>query len=288
VPFVVIFSAFACEYSAAYKIGTSAIFMPLLLFITIILLTLATALLFIYRQWLPFLAATAGSAFDHQLHLTLAAFGIALLLVQLALAIFIWKFRRPGKRSLSRRSYGWPALEIAIVLFTGAVFLTLGIKGGALSVSQAKVAEPQALQIEVTGMQFQWYFRYPGADDKFGQTRPELVDASIGNPLGLDSGDPAAHDDIVAPQLVVPVNRPVELTLRSQDVVHSLFVPTMRQQMNAVPGLTTHTSFTPTQTGTFEVVCSQLCGLGHYRMHGTVNVLTAEQFEKWLAAKEHR
>ena len=262
--------------------------MPLLFLITIILLTLATILLFVARQWLPFLATSAGLAFDHQLHLTLVSYGIALLLVQLALAFFIWKFRRPGARTLTQRSYGWPALEIVIIVFTGAVFLTLGIKGGALSIPQSSRPEPNALQVEVTGMQFQWYYRYAGADGKFGQTRPELIDASIGNPLGLDSSDPTAHDDIVAPQLVVPLNRPVDLTLKSQDVVHSFFVPTMRLQMNAVPGLTTHASFTPTQTGTFEIVCSQLCGLGHYRMHGTVNVLLGSQFDKWLAAKEHR
>jgi cytochrome c oxidase subunit 2 len=259
--------------------------MPLLFLITIVILTLATILLFLARQWLPFLAASAGSAFDHQLHLTLAIYGIAFLIVQLALAIFIWKFRRSEARNLNRRSYGWAALEIVIMLFTGAVFLTLGIKGGALSVTHPP--PPAALRIEVTGMQFQWYYRYPGADGKFGQTKPELIDASIGNPLGLDSSDPATQDDIVASQLVVPVNRPVELVLKSQDVVHSFFIPTMRLQMNAVPGLTTHASFTPTQTGAFEVVCSQLCGLGHYRMHGTVNVLAAEQFDKWIEVKEH-
>ena len=209
-------------------------------------------------------------------------------MVQLALALFIWKSRRRAVRNLNPHSYGWPALEIAIMLLTGAVFLTLGIKGGALSISQPKVAEPQALQVEVTGMQFQWYYRYPGTDGKFGQSKPELIDASIGNPLGLDSSDPAAHDDIVAPQLVIPVNRPVDLILKSPDVVHSFFIPTMRLQMNAVPGLTTYVSFTPTETGTFEVVCSQLCGLGHYRMHGTVNVLPAEQFNKWLEAKGHK
>ena len=137
-------------------------------------------------------------------------------------------------------------------------------------------------------MQFQWYYRYPGADGKFGQTKPDLIDASTGNPLGLDSSDPAAHDDIVAAQLILPVNRPVELVLKSQDVVHSFFLPSMRLQMNAVPGLTTHASFTPTQTGSFEVVCSQLCGIGHYRMHSSVNVLGDEQFEKWMASKERK
>lgn len=262
--------------------------MPLLLLITIITLALATALFFIARQWLPFLAASAGAAFDHQLHLTLFIFGAAFLIVQFALAIFIWKFRRQDSRNLSRYSHGWPALEIGIILLTGTVFLGLGIEGGALSVAQPKPTAPEAMQIEVIGMQFQWYYRYPGADGKFGATKPELIDASVGNPVGLDSSDPAAKDDIVGPQLVLPVNRPVELTLKSQDVVHSFFAPSMRLQMNAVPGLVTHAAFTPTQVGTFEVVCSQLCGLGHYRMHSTINVLATQQFDQWIAAKAHK
>ena len=262
--------------------------MPLLFLIAIIAITVVTVGFFLARQWLPFLAASAGLAFDHQLHLTLAVYGVAFLIVQAVLAVFIWKFRRQAARDLNRRSYGWPALEIVIMVLTGAVFLTLGIKGGALSITQSRPAQPRALQIEVIGMQFQWYYRYPGSDGKFGTTRPELIDASTGNPLGLDASDPATHDDIVAAQLVVPVDRPVDLILKSQDVVHSFFVPTMRLQMNSVPGLTTYASFTPTKTGTFEVVCSQLCGLGHYRMHGTLNVLTNEQFEKWLASREHK
>lgn len=262
--------------------------MPLLLLIAIIILTLATAFLFLARHWLPFLAASAGSAFDHQMHLTLAIFGLAFLITQVALAILIWRSQKRRGRTLNPRSYGWPALEIIIMLFTAAVFLTLGIEGGALSINRPNVSDPHALQIEVTGMQFQWYYRYPGADGKFGQTKPDLIDASTGNPLGLDSSDPAAHDDIVAAQLILPVNRPVELVLKSQDVVHSFFLPSMRLQMNAVPGLTTHASFTPTQTGSFEVVCSQLCGLGHYRMHSSVNVLGDEQFEKWMASKERK
>src|SRR2546430_12949974 len=156
--------------------------MPLFLLITIITLTLATAFFFIARHWLPFLAASAGSSFDHQFHLTLVIFGAAFLVVQFALAIFIWKSRHQGARKLGRYSHGWPAFEIGIMLLTGAVFLGLGIKGGALSLTQPKLSEPEAMQIEVTGIQFQWYYRYPGADGKFGLTKPELIDASIGNP----------------------------------------------------------------------------------------------------------
>src|SRR5205814_2177612 len=125
----------------------------LFLLITIITLTLATALFFIARHWLPFLAASAGSSFDHQLHLTLFIFGAAFLIVQFALAIFIWKSRHQDARKLGHYSHGWPAFEIGIMLLTAAVFFGLGIKGGALSVAQPKLTGPEAMQIEVTGMQ---------------------------------------------------------------------------------------------------------------------------------------
>lgn len=262
--------------------------MPLLLVVVMIALALASVFCFIARQWLPALAASAGAAFDHQLNLTLAVFGAAFLMVQVALAALIWKARPPAANRRDRYSGSSPALEISALVLTSAVFLTLGIKGGALSVTQQRPGEPHALQVEVTAVQFQWYYRYAGPDGRFGITKPELVDASLGNPLGLDASDPDAKDDIVSAQLVVPMDRSLELTLKSQDVVHSFFVPTMRLQMNAVPGLITHAAFTPTQAGDFEVVCNQLCGLGHYRMRSALNVVSNEQFEKWLASRSRR
>ncbi|HEX6466720.1 MAG TPA: cytochrome C oxidase subunit II [Terriglobales bacterium] len=264
--------------------------MPLLLLLVIIVLALATSVAFLARAWLPALAATHTVGFDPQLHLTLAIFGVAFLVAQFALAIFIWRFREGrGRASVhGGRAQGWFALEIAAILFTGSVFLGLGIKGGALAAAASKIPNANALQIEVTGMQFQWYYRYPGDDGKLGAVKPELADASIGNPLGLDPSDSAGEDDIIAPQLVVPVHRPVELTLKSLDVVHSFFVPSMRLQMNAVPGLTTHVNFTPEKTGVYEVVCNQLCGLGHYRMHGSILVLAPEEFEQWMQQHERK
>jgi cytochrome c oxidase subunit 2 len=140
--------------------------------------------------------------------------------------------------------------------------------------------------VEVTGLQFAWYFRYPGPDGKLGRTKPELEDASVGNPVGIDPDDPASKDDIVTGTMYLPVNREAEVVLRAEDVIHSFFIPAMRFKQDAVPGLMIHMHFTPTQIGDYEIACAELCGLGHYKMHGVLKVVSQADFDKWLASKE--
>jgi cytochrome c oxidase subunit 2 len=144
-----------------------------------------------------------------------------------------------------------------------------------------------ALQVEVTGLQFAWYFRYPGPDGKYAVTKPELIDASLGGEaaLGIDIADPAAADDVVTGTMVLPVDRQVNLTLRAQDVIHSFFVPEMRFKQDAVPGLRIQMHFTPTRTGTYEIACTELCGLGHYKMHATLRVVTEAEYNDWLSER---
>jgi len=142
--------------------------------------------------------------------------------------------------------------------------------------------------VEVTGMQFAWYFRYAGPDGKFGATSPTLMDPSAGSEaaVGLDTSDPAAKDDVVTGIMYLPVNRQVDLRLRAVDVIHSFFVPGMRFKQDAVPGLEIHMHFTPMEIGDYEIACAELCGLGHYKMHGMLKVVSPEAFDKWLAARE--
>jgi cytochrome c oxidase subunit 2 len=123
---------------------------------------------------------------------------------------------------------------------------------------------------------------------KFGATNPELEDASAGGEaaLGLDPKDPASKDDVVTGTMVVPVNREIEVILRAHDVIHSFFIPTMRFKQDAVPGLAIHMHFTPIETGDYEILCAELCGLGHYKMHGMLKVVSQVEFDKWLAARE--
>ncbi|HWZ12680.1 MAG TPA: hypothetical protein VNX22_06015, partial [Acidobacteriaceae bacterium] len=130
-----------------------------------------------------------------------------------------------------------------------------------------------------------WYFRYPGPDATFGTTRPELVDAAAGNPLGLDRRDSRAADDRVTSELVLPVNREVDVRLRALDVIHGFFIPGMRVKQNALPGSTLHVHFTPDVIGVYPIVCSQVCGLGHYRMQAQLRVVSEADFEHWLTGR---
>ena len=141
-------------------------------------------------------------------------------------------------------------------------------------------------QLKLPRQQFAWNFRYAGPDGKFGRTKPELVSASTGNPVGLDPTDPASKDDIVSPVIAVPVGREVELIIRSQDVTHSFFVRELRLKQDAVPGMEIHMHFTANVPGTYDIVCAELCGLGHYRMHSTLTVMSEADFEKWLKDQE--
>jgi cytochrome c oxidase subunit II len=173
---------------------------------------------------------------------------------------------------------------LTLVLFVGMNLMSRSIWAS----ERFDPAQPGALQVEVTGMQFAWYFRYAGPDGKFGAIKPELIDASAGgeSALGLDPSDPASKDDVVAGTMYVPVGRQVELILRAQDVIHSFFIPSMRFKQDAVPGLAIHMHFTPIATGDYEIACAELCGLGHYKMHGMLKVVSPADFETWLAARE--
>ncbi len=153
------------------------------------------------------------------------------------------------------------------------------------------------LEVRVVAQQFAWNVHYPGPDGVFGATRPELV-REESNPMGLDAGDLSAQDDLTTlNHLVLPVDRPVRIYLSSKDVVHSFSLPEFRVKQDIIPGIETELLFTPTMTTAtfqermgdptrrFEIVCAQLCGLGHYRMRGFVTVLEAEAFADWLEAQ---
>jgi cytochrome c oxidase subunit II len=142
-------------------------------------------------------------------------------------------------------------------------------------------AEQGSTIVRVVAEQFAWNVHYPGPDGMFGRTNIKLVDPD--NPLGLDRNDPMAKDDITTVnQLHLPVGRPAIIYLSSKDVVHSLGMPQMRVKQDAVPGFVQPVWFTPTQTGRWEVACSQLCGLAHYRMKAFYTIHTPETYAAWL------
>jgi cytochrome c oxidase subunit 2 len=264
--------------------------MGLLLFIIIWLITLISTYIFIAKWWwLPVGASAAAAGIDHHFTVSFILMGTVFVAAQLALGFLVWKYRSGGSSSTAEYSHGNITLELVWTVLTTFLFVGMNLASSSIWASERfRQAEANAVHVEVTGMQFQWYFRYPGPDGKFGVAKPELEDASAGGEaaLGLDPKDPASKDDVVSGVMVVPVNREVEVILRAQDVIHSFFVPAMRFKQDAVPGLAIHMHFTPIETGEFEIACAELCGLGHYKMHGILKVVSQEEFDKWLAARE--
>lgn len=234
--------------------------------------------------WFPAGASMQAIFVDHQFKVALWVLGTMFIAGHLVLAFVLWK--KPRMDGKASRGDWW--LEIAWTAAVIVVFFWLHISGDHLSLhmkTSVRLTSPR--EIEVTGAQFQWYFRYPGADGTFGRTNVQrFAKPDEGNPLGIDPNDPAGRDDIVSSSLVVPVGKPVVLRLRAQDVIHSLFIPAMRIKQDTVPGMDIRTSFTATRMGTYEIVCSQLCGIGHYKMRAVVRVVSEEEFENWLKAQE--
>src|SRR5258705_4258750 len=264
--------------------------MGLVVLIVIWLITFVSAYFFIAKTWwLPTGASAAAAGIDHHFTTTYILMGIVFVAAQVSLGWFAWKYRDRAAAAPARYSHGNNTLEIAWTVLTLILFVGLNLMGSPIWASERfQPAEASALPVEVTGMQFAWYFRYAGPDGKFGLTSPKLMDPSSGSEaaIGLDTSDPMAKDDVVTGTMVLPVNRQVDLTLRAVDVIHSFFVPNMRFKQDAVPGLAIHMHFTPTQVGDYEIACAELCGLGHYKMHGMLKVVSAEDFDKWLAARE--
>jgi cytochrome c oxidase subunit 2 len=198
--------------------------------------------------------------------------------------------RRPAlqARLWAALSQPWAA-ETIPTLLSCLLFAAMAITSEQLWGSlRYQGAAPAAMQVEVVGQQFQWYFRYPGDDARFGLTRPQLVNAASGNPLGLDPHDPAAHDDIVSSVLLLPAGREVDIRLRAHDVIHGFFIPGMRLKQNAVPGLVLHVHFTPTTPGTYPILCTQVCGSGHARMQAVLRVVSPDEFAAWIATRERK
>jgi len=229
---------------------------------------------------LPVNASAHGVALDHHLLLNLwvilalAALGHILLLTGLALR------RSSAPRSLLRFEY-LPLAAFAIL------FATLAIQAERLWAAKRYTgASPTALQVEVTAMQFAWYFRYPGPDAIFGITRSQLPSAAEANPLGIDPADPHGNDDIVTSELVLPSDREIDLRLQAQDVIHGFSVPELRLKQNAIPGETVHIHFTPSTPGTYAILCTQLCGTGHYRMNASLRIVPPDQYVAWVASKQ--
>ena len=252
----------------------------------LVIFTIVTVYLFLAKiWWFPPAISEFGHQIDAQFHRTLIITGIVFVLGQLGLALAIFRSRDQGQKVTFFE--GNSAMEFIWTMATVIMFVGLGLYGEhAWAEAHFQGEAPGALEVEITGQQFTWNVRYAGPDGKWGETRPELVSASSGNPLGLNPRDPAGKDDVVSPVMYVPVGREVELLIRTQDVTHSFYVRELRLKQDAVPGMTIHMHFNATVPGEYEIACAELCGLGHYKMRSFLNVVSQEEFDKWMSDQE--
>ena len=176
-------------------------------------------------------------------------------------------------------------LEVWLSVITGIGVAAMLAPG--LIVWQQFITVPEgAADVEIVGQQWQWAFRLPGQDGQFGLAGTANVSAD--NVLGISSADPKGQDDVVVEggELHLPVGRPVRILLRSLDVLHDFYVPEFRAKMDMIPGSVTYFWLTPTRTGTFDILCAELCGIGHSHMRGTVVIEPEADYHAWLQGQK--
>ncbi|MGA8442674.1 MAG: hypothetical protein WB762_17460 [Candidatus Sulfotelmatobacter sp.] len=260
--------------------------MAKLLAVTIVVIAIASAIPIVMHMWpMPQDISTHGHLIDEQYADTMAEAGISFLVSQLLLAFFIWKFSSPKPGDKVKSFPGGAAgLVIAAFLLVGTEVLALGVFG-AKAWGQVYFTPPaaDALPIQIQAQQFAFYFRYPGPDGKFGPIHPDQINEAAGNFYGLDTThDQDSKDDIVTAEMAIPVNREIHLLMHARDLGHSFYVPELRVHQDFVPGLDLSIHFTATKVGKYEIVCTQLCGLGHYNMKAYLEVMSSADYDAWL------
>ncbi len=249
--------------------------------IAIVLLVIISLLLHWLSPWWLTPIASNWTTIDDTINITLWVTGFVFVAVNLFMAYAVYKYRyRPDRRAryepenkkLEAWLTGLTAVGVAAMLAPG------------LFVWADFVTVPEdAHEVEVVGQQWQWSYRYPGADGVLGAA--DAVYITPDNPLGIDPDDPNGQDDIVvfSPEMHLPIDQPVKILLRSKDVLHDYAVAQFRVKMDMVPGSVTYLWLTPTKLGSYEILCEELCGIGHHIMRGRVVVDSEADYQSWLA-----
>ena len=230
-----------------------------------------------YKIWLPSDVSEHGHMIDHLFYFILWLTAVVFVITEVALFWFMWRYDGKGQYRTAKFTHGSHSLEIVWTIIPSAVLLFIAIyqmNAWADSKIRNPAAGPDGIfgtaddmppMLEITARQFEWRLRYPGLQAK-----------------GKLGGD----DDIfVVNDLHLPVNEEILLDLKSADVLHSFFLPNMRVKQDAVPGMKIPVWFRPTEVGSWDIVCAELCGWGHYKMKGRVTVESREDFDKWLEQK---
>ena len=195
----------------------------------------ALALVAIFIPWLPEADSTQAHKVD-DIYWFVTIICMAIFALVAGVSVYaVWKFRAaPGDEDDGSPIHGHTGLEVVWTAVPAALVTAISIYSGVV-LTQVEEIPSQHRVIDVTGQQFAWSFNYPEAK-------------------------------VTSGKLALPIGQPVELKLTSKDVIHSFWVPQWRMKKDAVPGITTNVIVTPTKLGTFTVVCTELCGLGHAAM----------------------
>ena len=248
--------------------------------ILLVVIALASVLFHALSPWWLTPLASNWDQMDHTLIITLWISVIVFVAIIVFIAYAVIRFRyRPERRAAYEPEN--KKLEWWLIGLTSVGVVAMLVPG--LYVWAKFVDIPKdALTFETVGQQWQWSFRFPGNDGKFGSVDATFI--SVENPFGLHSGNPFGQDDVLVQgsEVHLPRGRPVKVLLRAKDVLHDFYVPHFRVRMDAVPGMVTGLWFTPTRTGSFELACSEYCGVGHHTMRGLVVVEEEAAFQTWL------
>ncbi|MEM1258229.1 MAG: cytochrome c oxidase subunit II [Bacteroidota bacterium] len=271
---------------------------------------------------LPVAASEHGPDYDTLMWVSFAVIFVVQTFTQALLHYFGYKYRgKKGNKALfyadnDRLEFIWtiiPVIVLAGLIISGLYYWT-----EIMDVSE----EDDPLIVELYAQQFNWTARYGGQDNVLGDASVRLIDIDKANVLGLDESDPNAADDVIVKELYLPVGRKVNFYMRSQDVLHSAYMPHFRAQMNCVPGMITQFSFTPTITTEqmrldpdvvdkvkrtnqlrakwaaegrpnsdpwefdYVLICNKICGTSHYNMQMRIVVVTEDEYENWMAEQK--
>ncbi len=228
--------------------------------------------------WTPI--ASNWGYIDDTIIITFWITGVVFVAIVLFMAYCVYRYRyRPDRRAEyepeNKKMEWW---------LTGLT--TLGVAGmltpGLFVWDQFVTVPDGAAEVEVVAQQWNWRYRFPGEDGVMGTSDARNINDE--NPFGLNPNDPNGQDDVLVDdsELHLPLDQPVKVLLRSIDVLHDFYVPEFRAKMDMVPGMITYFWFTPIRTGAFDVLCFELCGVGHYDMRGLVVVEAESDFQAWL------
>ncbi len=252
-----------------------------------------------YKTWGGLATRPAGSEhgerIDTMMIITITITTIVFFVTQFLLFVFAFKYKGSEKRKAYFYPHNnfierlWTIIPAAVLV----ILVTLGFFNWRSITNPSEDQIKKALSVEVTGEQFKWNVRYAGDDNALGRRNYKLTTPTNG--LGIDFTDKKSWDDKLGGEIVLPKGRPVRFTINSKDILHSFFIPELRVQMNAVPGMATYFQFVPKYTteemkektgnDKFEYIllCNKICGTGHYNMQYKVRVVEEKEYKEWIA-----